>query len=148
MFDSAAMPPDAEFGCCSIVYGPQDSDFEGEALLRVDLGDAKGARAKSLPLYLVLDAVDAIRCTWSWTACLDTSVCLPLAPGWCTSLGAPCLLMTWLPIKICCNWMLSSGIACSIVQQAHAIYKSSIRELACCPLKPLENPITLCYHIS
>ena len=62
MFGNALVPPDAEFGCCSLVYGPQDSDFEAEALLRVDLGDAKGGRAKSMPVHIVLDAIDAVRC--------------------------------------------------------------------------------------
>lgn len=61
VFDSAASSLDAEFGCCALVYGPQDTEFEREALLRVDLGDARGVRAKSMPLFIVLDVLDAIR---------------------------------------------------------------------------------------
>lgn len=62
VFDNPAQPPDAEFGCCQLMFGPQDTEFDNEALLRVDMGSAKGSRAKFLPLYLVLDAIDAIRC--------------------------------------------------------------------------------------
>ena len=61
VFGDPEHPPDAEFGCCALVYGPDGSDFEGEALLRVDVGAARGGRARPLPLHFVLPADQAIR---------------------------------------------------------------------------------------
>ena len=61
VFGDPKHPPDAEFGCCALVYGPDGSEFEGEALLRVDVGAARGGRARSLPLHFVLPADQAIR---------------------------------------------------------------------------------------
>lgn len=37
-FQDDSFPPDLEFGCFSAVVGPPGSDFEGEALLRMDTG--------------------------------------------------------------------------------------------------------------
>ena len=39
VFESEDSPPDAEFGCFQIVYGPPSSDFAEEALLRLDVGE-------------------------------------------------------------------------------------------------------------
>lgn len=39
VFEDDDAPPDAEFGCFQIVYGPPNSDFAEEALLRVDVGE-------------------------------------------------------------------------------------------------------------
>ena len=57
-----AHQPDAEFGCCKLVYGPDDTEWDDQALLRVDMGSTRG-RARSLPLHLLLTSQDAIRCT-------------------------------------------------------------------------------------
>ncbi|KAK9804501.1 hypothetical protein WJX73_000258 [Symbiochloris irregularis] len=62
VFDNPSNPPDAEFGGCAVVYGPQGTDYSLDALLRVDLGAVKGSRGKqAMPLHLVVSAMDAIR---------------------------------------------------------------------------------------
>ena len=61
VFGDPRHPPDAEFGCCALVYGPDGSEYDGEALLRVDIGAARGGRARSLPLLFVLPADQAIK---------------------------------------------------------------------------------------
>lgn len=39
VFENGDAPPDAEFGCFQIVYGPPDSEYAEEALLRLDVGE-------------------------------------------------------------------------------------------------------------
>lgn len=58
-FCDAAHPPDLEFGCFAVVLGPSRSVFEGEALLRIDTGDARGGSRRHLPMFVQLFAHQA-----------------------------------------------------------------------------------------
>lgn len=60
----ASAPPDVQFGAFSAIYAPSASakGAAREALVRVDLGAVRGARARSLPVFLVLPAQDLTRC--------------------------------------------------------------------------------------
>eukprot|EP00884_Botryococcus_braunii_P000714 jgi/Botrbrau1/10643/Bobra.53_2s0002.1 len=60
LFAARGCRPDVEFGCFSAVFGPPGSGLEGEALLRVDIGNAQqGGHRRSLPIFLAVsrDAV-------------------------------------------------------------------------------------------
>lgn len=55
LFDDEEHPPDVEFGCFSALFGPQGGAHEGDALLRLDLGDAaKGGARTNVPMYIPL----------------------------------------------------------------------------------------------
>ena len=54
VFKDPSNPPDKEFGCFAAVFGPPGTEWQDKALLRIDVGSAKGkAAAKSTPAVLV-----------------------------------------------------------------------------------------------
>ena len=61
VFTSA--PADVQFGIFSAMYAPNSGGKAAvrEAVVRVDLGAARGGRARSLPCFLVLPADDVDR---------------------------------------------------------------------------------------
>ena len=65
----AGAPPDVQFGAFSAIYAPSAGarGAAREALVRVDMASVRGARARSLPVFLVLSAQDLARCGLHWT---------------------------------------------------------------------------------
>ena len=52
MFGDVVEPPDAEFGCFAALYGPRNTRFEKQAILRADIGLGRTGRGKSLPVFI------------------------------------------------------------------------------------------------
>ena len=64
-----------QFGVFAAIYAPNSAGkAAGEAVVRVDLGAARGGRARSLPCFLVLPASDVDRCVT--TRMLMQGVCM------------------------------------------------------------------------
>ncbi len=72
MFNDQNHPPDVEFGCFAALYGPKGSAFEGQALLRVDIGAGRTGRGKAMPMVVPMSCADVARCDSSmngaWSA--------------------------------------------------------------------------------
>lgn len=61
-FADPVEPPDAEFGCFAAMYGPKGSGFEGQALLRADIGAGRTGRGKAMPIFIPVSRADVARC--------------------------------------------------------------------------------------
>lgn len=60
-FSEPGWPPSIEFGCFAAIVGPPGSEFHGEALLRIDTGDAKGGGSRRhLPMHLQVKEDDLL----------------------------------------------------------------------------------------
>ena len=54
-------PPDAEFGCFAALYGPRNTVFEKQAILRMDVGLGRTGRGKPLPVLIPVSRSDVTR---------------------------------------------------------------------------------------
>lgn len=61
VFNDPNHPPDVEFGCFAALYGPKGSAFEGQALLRVDIGAGRTGRGKAMPMVVPMSRADVAR---------------------------------------------------------------------------------------
>lgn len=72
LFNDTSRPPDVEFGCFAALYGPKASAFEGQALLRVDVGAGRTGRGKAMPMVIPMTCIDVARCV-----VLHNALCMP-----------------------------------------------------------------------
>ncbi len=61
VFNDPIRPPDVEFGCFAALYGPKGSAYEGQALLRVDIGAGRTGRGKAMPVVVPMSRADVAR---------------------------------------------------------------------------------------
>ncbi|KAK9918934.1 hypothetical protein WJX75_008165 [Coccomyxa subellipsoidea] len=61
LFNDTSRPPDVEFGCFAALFGPKASAFEGQALLRVDIGAGRTGRGKAMPMVIPMTCIDVAR---------------------------------------------------------------------------------------
>ncbi|BDA49228.1 Lysine-specific histone demethylase 1 homolog 1 [Coccomyxa sp. Obi] len=61
VFNDPNHPPDVEFGCFAALYAPKESAFEGQALLRVDIGAGRTGRGKAMPMVVPMSRADVAR---------------------------------------------------------------------------------------
>ena len=67
VFKDKEWPPEVQFGSFAAIIGPMGSPWEGDALLRVDIGAARGrVSAKNLQILLILSTQDLYRLVVSY----------------------------------------------------------------------------------